>query len=135
MVKELHRRGFGRLRVIPSLDPAGPNWYCSFVDEEKRSNHHASGWLVYHEHGDSKKEVLVTVNELADLFEKENKEFLNHCKGSNEAYIKWYGEMLEQLSEDELPYAMADFPIPEGVWITSKGREIETLPDEREYYY
>jgi hypothetical protein len=42
--------------------------------------------------------------------------------------------MLKQLNKDELPYAFAEWELPKGVWITSKGNKIKTLPNEEIYY-
>jgi hypothetical protein len=42
---------------------------------------------------------------LANLFIKENLEFIEDCKGKNEEYVKWYGEMVDNLEKGELPYA------------------------------
>lgn len=132
MVKTLHKQGFGKLRVIPSLSPSGMYWRCSFSDDEKRNDFVASNWL--YEHENSKEETQLTTQELVDLFMKENFEFLEHCKGVNEEYEKWYSEMLEQLKKDELPYAFADYFSPTDFWKTSEGKEIKTLPNENRYY-
>jgi hypothetical protein len=40
---------------------------------------------------------------------KENLEFIEDCKGENEEYVKWYGEMVDNLEKGELPYAFADY--------------------------
>ena len=134
MVQELHKRGFGKLRVIPSLAPSGLYWRCSFVDETKMNDIIASNWIIKHENENSKEEVKLTTQELADLFVEDYIEFITNCKGLNEEYVKWYSEMLKQLNKDELPYAFADWELPKGVWITSKGNEIKTLPNEEIYY-
>jgi hypothetical protein len=36
---------------------------------------------------------------LANLFIKENLEFIEDCKGKNEEYVKWYGEMVDNLEK------------------------------------
>jgi hypothetical protein len=46
---------------------------------------------------------------LANLFIKENLEFIEDCKGKNEEYVKWYGEMVDNLEKIELPYAFSDY--------------------------
>lgn len=135
MVEELHKRGFGKLRIIPSLAPSGMYWRCSFIDESKENNFIASNWIHDHEKENSREEIKLTMQELADLFIKENLEFIEHCKGKNEEYTKWYSKMLEQLKKDELPYAFADWEMPKGVWRTSEDNEIETLPNEEKYYF
>jgi predicted nucleic-acid-binding Zn-ribbon protein len=135
MVEELHKRGFGKLRTIPSLSPSGMHWRCSFIDDTKKFDFIASNWIYKHENENSREEIKLTTHELADLFVKENAEFIEHCKGENEEYTEWYSKMLEQLTKDELPYAFADWEMPKGVWRTSGGNEIKTLPNEDNYYY
>ncbi len=134
-VRELHLRGFGKLRVIPSLSPSGLSWRCIFVAEASGRRCIASTWLSRHEEQNSKAELERTIPELADLFAEENADFVEHCKGENEEYTEWYSKMLERLTDGELPYAFADWPIPKGIWKTSKDQEIPTLPDEEKYYY
>ena len=135
MVKELHKQGFGRLRIIPSLSPSGLYWRCSFIDETNNNHFIASGWICKHEKENSQEEIKLTPQELADLFMKENSDFIEHCKGRNEEYVKWYDKMVESLKKDELPYAFADYFPPTDFWKTSEGNEIKTLPNEKEYYF
>lgn len=135
MVEELHKRGFGTLRIIPSLAPSGLHWRCSFIDELKKNDLISSTWIAGKENENTKEEIKLTIQELADLFVKENLEFINHCKGHNEEYTKWYSEMLKQLKEDELPYAFGDYEMPKGAWRTTKGNEIATLPNHETYYF
>lgn len=135
MVKKLHIRGYGKLRIIPSLSPSGMHWRCSFINETKSNSFIASNWIYSQENENSEEEIKLTIEELTELFLKENFEFLEHCKGENKEYENWYGGMLEQLTKDELPYAFADWNMPEGFWQTSKGNSIKTLPDESKYYF
>jgi hypothetical protein len=134
VVAELHKRGFGKLRIIPSLSASGIYWRCSFIDETKDHKVNASNWIYNHEKENSKEEIKLTIQELADLFIKENFAFIEHCKGKNEEYTEWYCQMLNQLKKDELPYAFADWPIPNGIWETSKNNKINLLPNEERYY-
>jgi len=134
MVKELHKDGFGKLRIIPSLSPSGMSWRCNFIADTKHNDLIASSWLYNHEKENSLEEIKLAPQELAGLFIKENPEFIEDCKGENEEYVKWYGEMVENLEEDELPYAFADYFSPTDFWKTSKGNEIKILPKENEYY-
>ena len=135
MAEELHKRGFEKLRIIPSMAPSGIYWRCSFMDEAKENNFIVSNWINQHEKENSREEIKLTTQELADLFLKENHEFIEHCKGKNAAYTKWYSKMLAQLKKDELPYAFADWETPKGVWSTSMNNEIEILPNEEKYYF
>jgi hypothetical protein len=135
MVEELHTHGFGKLRVIPSLSPSGMHWRCSFIDETKTHDFIATNWIYKHENKNSREEIKLTIQELTDLFINENFEFIEHCKGENKEYKEWYSRMLEQLTNDELPYAFADWEMPKGIWETSKGNKIKTLPNEEKYYF
>jgi hypothetical protein len=135
MVKELHKRGLGKLRIIPSLSPSGMSWRCRFIAETKENDLIASTWMGNHEKENSLEEIKLTPQELANLFIKENLEFIEDCKGKNEEYVKWYGEMVDNLEKGELPYAFADYFSPTDFWKTSKGNEIKTLPNEKEFYF
>jgi hypothetical protein len=131
MVKELHKRGFEKLRVIPSLSPSGLGWRCKFINETKDSEFIASNWIYKHENENSKEEIKQTSQQLADLFIIENFEFIEHCNGENEKYTKWYSQMLESLKKDELPFAFSDYLGSTSFWKTSLGNEIKTLPNEK----
>lgn len=135
VAEELHKRGFGKLRIIPSLSPSGMNWRCNFIDDTNKNSFYASEWINTHENENSSDEIKLTINEFADLFILENFDFIEHCKGINEDYVKWYSEMLRQLKKDELPYAFADSEMLKGVWRTSQGNEIKTLPNQDKYYF
>lgn len=130
MVQELHRRGFEKLRIIPSMSPSGMNWRCRFVAETKEISFSATNWINNHEFKFREADVQLTVNEWADLFLVENQKFLKQCKGINEEYVHWYTDMLESLNETELPYEFADWSIPKGFWKTTKGNKIKMLPSD-----
>lgn len=134
MAEELHKRGFGKLRIIPSLSPSGMNWRCNFVDDKNENSFYATDWIYKHESENSSEEIKLTIQEFATLFIKENFEFIEHCKGINEEYIEWYSKILKKLKKDELPYAFADFEMLKGFWRTSEGSEIKTLPNDDRYY-
>jgi hypothetical protein len=134
MVKELHKHGFGKLRIIPSLSPSGMSWRCSFIAKTKNNSLIASSWIYNYEKENSLEEIELTYQELANLFIKQNLDFIEDCKGEDEEYVKWYGEMVDNLAEGELPYAFDDYFSPTDFWKTSKGNEIKTLPNEKEYY-
>jgi hypothetical protein len=135
VVKELHGRGYEKLRIVPSVSPSGMSWRCLFLSNKtsRCSKVVASGWI--HETVKLDKEVELTITALADLFTREHHEFMNECIGKNKKYVVWYSNMLSNLKEGELPYAFADYFPPTDHWKTSKGQEIRTLPSERSYYY
>ena len=134
MVKELHQRGYGEMRVVPSLSPSGMSWRCSFVDKRTKRDVTACMWIYGLEDKGVNGEIMISPKEMADIFVREKGEFVSLCKGEDDRYTKWYSQMVAQLEEDELPYAFADYFSPSGFWKTSKGKEIETLPGEIKYY-
>jgi predicted nucleic-acid-binding Zn-ribbon protein len=133
IAEELHKRGFGKLRVVPSLSPSGIYWRCNFISETKKHDFAASNWICNQEK--ENEEIKLTIIELTNLFAKENSDFIEKCKGENKEYTEWYSRMLKQLTKEELPYAIADWKIPKGVWRTSEDKEITTLPNEDKYYF
>ncbi len=135
MVRELHKLGYGNLRVIPSISPSGLAWRCVFIDQAKENNFIASTWIDSQE-DDYKVEIKLSPQELAVFFKKDNIDFIEHCKGKNKEYEKWYSQMVENLKEEELPYAFDanDYFYPTDHWLTTKDNKIKTLPNEKEYY-
>jgi hypothetical protein len=127
MVKELHKRGYENLRVVPSLSPTGLAWRCEFVI---RTGEHfiASNWISELEEG--RELIKHTPEELADMFSRENYIFTDKCRGENKEYSEWYSNMVNSLENGELPYAFADYFSPTDHWETSKGNKIKTLPRE-----
>ena len=83
MVQEIHKRGYEKLRVIPSLSPSGLSWRCLFIVDTKKEEFIASNWIYKHEKEDSSKEIRLTAKELADLFIGENIEFINKERRKN----------------------------------------------------
>jgi hypothetical protein len=132
MVNELHLRGYGKLRVVPSLSPTGLAWRCIFVTSEG-ATFIASNCLENFETSDRK--IEYTPERLADIFVVENRVFIDKCMGKNEDYVRWYNAMTARLSDGELPFAFADYFSPGDFWKTSKGNMIETLPGEKKYYF
>lgn len=132
MVKELHKSGFENLRIVPSVSPSGLSWRCEFITN-KGELYHASDWISRFE--EDKKEIKHSPQELADIFLRENLNFLNKCKGDNNKYVQWYKTMIESLKDNELPYAFSDYFSPSDYWETSEGNKIMTLPGEKDYYF
>jgi hypothetical protein len=132
MAEELHKRGFGKLRVIPSLSPSGLAWRCSFFDEVNETECIASNWIYKLE--PETEEIILSTQELADLFIAENPRFISSCLGSDEPYTDWYSSMLAQLIKNELPYGYADWEIEVDTWETSEGKVINTLPNEKTFF-
>jgi hypothetical protein len=132
----LHKKGYQNLRIVPSLSPSGLSWRCSFVTikEGRIVNVYASTWLQGFEKI-NEKEIELTIEELTNLFIEKENDFLQNCKGKNEEYVKWFERVLQNLKEEELPYAYADYFLPTSFWKTSLGNEITTLPGDEKYYF
>jgi hypothetical protein len=132
VVRELHKRGYGKLRIVPSLAPSGLAWRCSFVSKEDEGIV-TSTWID--QLSQNGREIELTIEELTDRFERDHITFLNTCRGENEEYVKWYETMLRSLDIGELPYAFKEYFGPTDYWLTSKENRIKTLPGERRFYY
>ena len=87
IVKELHIRGFEKLRVIPSLAPSGLYWRCSFLadTDSERKTIITSGWIQ--DILNIEQKIEYSLGELTDKFEKDHIDFLNLCKGENKEYV------------------------------------------------
>ena len=135
VARELHLRGYENFRVIPGLSATGLAWRCQFVCENDTQNKiPVSNWIDKQNDDVTMIEIKLSFKELADKFERENLEFLQHCKGGNRIYTQWYKEALEQLEPNELPYAYCDYFTAHGNWETTKEKLIKLLPDENKYF-
>jgi len=132
VASELHKRGYEKLRVEPFLSANGMAWRCGFFVNSGKEKQYVivSTWKYL----DEEIEVTKTLQELTNLFENENMEFLSKCKGENSEYVEWFYEMLGKLQEGELPYAFADYFYRTDIWRTTLENEIKTLPNEHQYY-
>jgi hypothetical protein len=135
IMQELHKRGYEKLRLIPSVSPSGMSWRCSFLAQTSDRNDVliVSNWIQdkieYKE-----REIDRSISDLADSFEREHFDFMAKCKGENEMYVEWYGNMLSKIQRGELPYAFDDYFGPTNYWKTTKQQQIFTLRDELDYY-
>ncbi len=132
----LHKKGYQNLRIVPSLSPSGLSWRCSFVTykEGRIVNVYASNWIQGFDKINDK-EIELNIEELTNLFIEKENDFLQNCKGKNEEYVKWFERVLQNLKEEELPYAYAEYFSPTSFWETSLGNEIPTLPGDEKYYF
>lgn len=119
LAKELHTKGFGKLKVTPSVSPSGMSWRCEFYCGKKEVI--ASSWITSI-CDITEKEIPAT--ELIQLFERQHTDFLKACKGTNTPYIAWFADMINSLQPEELPYASADYFPETDHWLTTKGRKI-----------
>jgi hypothetical protein len=135
VASELHRRGYEKLHVIPSISPNGMHWRCRFVviENGKKQSISVSSWINKFVSNENEG-IKQSEQELSDILEKENVEFLAKCKGEDHEYVEWYREMLKNLQEDELPYAFDDYFLETDTWETTLRNKIKTLHGEDKYY-
>jgi len=134
MVRELHKLGFEKLRIVPSISPSGLCWRCEFISDVDRIV--VSNWIDQL-NGSDNQEIKFTPQELAELFTNKRFDFLETCKGANKQYVDWYSQMLDTLNEGELPYAIDGSDYFEAIdfWKTTEDNKINTLPNEKDYYF
>lgn len=134
MVGILHKLGFEKLRIVPSIAPSGLYWRCEFISDTDRIV--VSSWIDELENS-VRQEIKFTPQEMADLFVIKRFDFIEKCKGANKQYVEWYAEMLQTLKQGELPYAFdySDYFEPTDYWLTSKDNKIITLPNEKDHYF
>lgn len=135
MAINLHKKGYENLRVIPSLSPNGLSWRCQFLTLKNNQtiNLLVSNWLqqMFEING---KEISLNIEELTNLFIKEENDFLQNCIGKNETYVEWFQNAIQNLNPGELPYAFAEYFSGTNFWKTSSGNQINILPGEEKYY-
>jgi len=134
MVRELHKIGFEKLSVLPSMVPSGLFWRCEFISDTDRIV--VSNCIDELENSD-RQEIKFTPQELADLFLIKRFDFLEKRKGTNKQYVEWCSRMLKTLKEGELPYVFdnSDYFTTTDYWKTSKDNKIPTLSDEKDFYF
>lgn len=127
MVSELHRMGYERARIEPTLSPSGCHWRCRIVPALLTSREHGArvdrarqvdcedaryssaeegrpfGWTD----ADGAPPA-----ELATKFLTRFPKLAQLTKGADPEYAAWYDEMLRATAPEGLVYAWADFPIP-----------------------
>lgn len=123
-VRELHLRGFERLRIAPAVAPTGLAWRCGLADRDStfvehgarvcpggNATYHTSGWGgSYFNWGDMS---ALSPALLADEITARLPELMQAARGSDAPYLAWYAAMLEATEPDYLPYARAEFDVPD----------------------
>ena len=109
MVEELHRRGFQRLRITPSIAPSGLYWRLSV---------HARGCDDTDRWTSGNPGEGLDPAQLADRFLTEHPPLAEAGRGHDPAYAAWVSRVVELARQDRLAYFFAD-------WETS---DIEGVP-------
>jgi hypothetical protein len=123
MVHELHRRGYERLRVAPSLFPSG-RWTCGVTPVTNISVLNGAwecepGLAVYYTNRqgaqcfDWTDAAEDTPEQLAAKFIDRLPELSEQGRGRDEAYAQWYSEMLKASEPDGLIFAQDRWVMPD----------------------
>lgn len=115
IVRELHRRGYQRLRVVPGMSPSGLHWRCVLAPADAFGSSGSSGSL-YPDPGDpdvlsySSSEGPVAfgwddgadadTETLADLLLERAPRLAERSRGEDRAYAAWLAEMLTVTAPD-----------------------------------
>lgn len=125
MVQELHRRGYERLRIAPSMSPSGVYWRCSIVPVARiRRDHGAEAAVPQSEkcfYGSGQYERFFdwpdaerdSTTALADKFLQRFPDLAAEGKGEDPDYVRWYDEMLRLTAPRGVVYAFADWTVPD----------------------
>jgi len=137
MVHELHKVGYQRLRIAPSMAPSGMFWRCSITHIGNISA--TNGALLHYCDCDSadyssgqgntyfgwKDARRDTARQLAAKFLERFPEISEKGKGEDWTYAGWYVQMLGIAERGALPVAIADwYSEPDPRWLpTTEGFE------------
>jgi hypothetical protein len=125
MIQQLHRLGFQRLRAAPYMAPSGMYWRLAVAPVSNvRRDHGAmvsdsSGAFVLYSTADGAACFKWTdarddgPEALATKFLDRFPALCEGGKGPDEAYARWYSEMLRTTEPDGLIYAFSDWMDPE----------------------
>lgn len=137
MVHELHKRGYQRLRIVPSMAPSGVHWRCSVVPASdvltahgararpdlEPTAHYTTGMdNAYFGWEDARQD---SARELADKFVLRFAGVAEAGRGRDWAYAGWYVEMLGVAELGALPVSNGDwYREPDPRWLpTTAGFE------------
>jgi len=141
MLRELHRRGYERLRAVTGLSPSGCHWRLQItaaigvaapgVDFMARQNRHVAigDWLVFargnhliYSTGSSPEDAEECFGwkdaakdspcQLAEKFIDRFPLVLHEGSGSDPDYARWYADMIEATEPDGLIYMYSDWEMP-----------------------
>jgi hypothetical protein len=123
MVHELHRSGYERLRVAPSLFPSG-RWRCGITPVTNISSFHGAwerdaSFLVYYTSSQGAQcfewtdAADDTPEQLATKFLDRFPELSEQGRGRDEAYARWYSEMLKATEPAGLIFAEDCWVLPD----------------------
>jgi hypothetical protein len=132
MVRELHHRGYERLRFEPGLSASGMNWRCAIAPAEFFSAECGARLTppFRHMYWKSERPLIAryttgmgydcfgwgdcseySPSELADRFQREFPQILELTRGADPDYVQWYADMLVHTDPLGAPIAYADWKL------------------------
>lgn len=114
MVAALHRRGFERLRITPSVAPSGLYWRLSV---------HADGCDDVDRWTSGDPDDGLAAEALADRFEAEHPALVEAGRGPDPAYSAWLAGAVDIARSGWLPYFFADWEIDDSNGVPLSGPE------------
>jgi hypothetical protein len=123
LARELHKRGYQKLRISPGLSPSGTSWRCSLtpssntertngakmVDYENGAHATTAQGQRYFGWDDAAKD---TIEQLADKFLQRYPRIALESKGQDKAYVDWFSDVVRLAEGGEFPIAYADWATP-----------------------
>ncbi len=136
MVRELHRLGYGRLRLVPGMSPSGVYWRGEVTHAGNVLSSHGARARQYGENvasyttGQDEKifgwedAATDTPADLAEKFMERFPEIAGLSFGGDEAYTTWFSEMIEATEPAGLVYAYSDWGDPgsDFLWVIGESR-------------
>lgn len=126
MVSALHAIGYERLRIQVGLAPSGLYWRCGIypapaeaIDDNARDSVRNVPWYSTGQERapyDWIDAANDTPSELAAKFIERFPDVVCLGLGSDPDYVHWFREMMALTIPNGLPYASADYDLPEGYW-------------------
>lgn len=125
MVLELHRKGYERLRIAPSVRSSDRCWRCFVSHAGNIQRNHGAKVIDRHQETalylsnqenqffDWHDALFDSPRELADKFQERFPELAEKGNGKDETYARWYAEMMGKSDPLGIPYANAywDYPL------------------------
>lgn len=123
MTHELHRLGYQKIRIFPSMAPSGCHWrlawapdfaFPSPVSPPQSENEYESvcyssgaGWQPF---GWQNVQPLSAL-EMAQKFLQQFPALASAGKGYDQPYAEWLTRLLSEVREGRLPWFQADWPV------------------------
>lgn len=126
-VNEMHKMGYERIRLVPSMAPSGCFWRYAIVPVSCVSQVHGArlgraSYSLRYPAGSVGDDLTTdrfgdkgfeTPSVLAEMILKAFPEIVNDGRGENPEYATWYENMVQLTAPDGVIYASADYAVPD----------------------